>query len=415
MYIPRYPAFVLLGFIYLFASVQGSSVAAAPERMIPVVIETEWFSSNRVYLPMEGPGFVETFSVEDLIASKKIVLSGSLVGLRDRPDRRGNAIACRQPSKSGAKGPIGWIRVQNNRRSLYWFRGAEVNVDVIDARGRTVPGTGYLCHASILIDCDRHNREFPEATPPYREFFSLSQGMNNAMLPDGFGVPVASDEKLTFNLRTVNRIQNKPVRIRLRFTSYLAIDDKAHPVTALSWCRPGAAVVLSGTAAKNKEEEHGHCSSDFCRSEGQDAPNDTTNSVVKNEQGQKIAYHWVLPPGVHGYSSPIDLWRLTSGGPIRAVMPHVHPFCEQVQLIERRSGYKPKILFTVHCRTDLNPYIRIEHLDYLAIPQGVPLHRNASYGYEAVFNNTSGVNQDAMVVPIIFFSDLKFKRPIWAS
>ncbi len=151
-----------------------------------------------------------------------------------------------------------------------------------------------------------------------------------------------------------------------------------------------------------------------------DAPNDVLHRRLntpfdRNEKGEEITWHWVIPPGRHRYRTMHPEHRFGEEGPIRAAGAHVHPFCEKITMIEEVPGRPEKIVFTIHCQTDASRGIRIAHIDYLTWPStGITLNKEAHYGWEVTYNNTSGVDQDSMAGVTLYFSDLKFQKPTWA-
>jgi hypothetical protein len=202
------------------------------------------------------------------------------------------------------------------------------------------------------------------------------------------------------------------------------VPDKAltRPIQPLNIFHSGINVVVGGASDPNRLLPAGCGGAAKCdmKRMGKAPPNDVLHRKLKapfdkNEKGEEITWHWVIPPGRHTYRTMHPEHRFDEEGPIRAAGAHVHPFCEKIALIEVRPGQPEKTVFTINCRTDTSRGIRIAHIDYLTWPEtGITLDKNAVYGWEVTYNNTSGVDQDSMAFVTLYFSNLKFQKPEWA-
>src|SRR5262249_20191455 len=147
----------------------------------------------------------------------------------------------------------------------YWFRGAEF--DILDEHGRIIPNSEFLCHGCINIYPRWHNRVFPDSTPCIRkEMCTTTQGLTKMMLPDGFAVPLASDEQLQFVLSSRNNTTNAPRRIAIRCTMYLVADkDLQKSPIALNFCDSQIGVLVGKSKGTN-------CADSCCMSTGEATP-----------------------------------------------------------------------------------------------------------------------------------------------
>lgn len=407
--------------------------APTDEHLITAVVEVGPFLINTLYLSGEGPGRIRDISIEELIANKETVwveptlgLSKKLAEINAENPHFKAAIAAQNPAVGAATQQT----PEQNRMTemapgqrLYWVRGTKL--EIIED-GKILPHPEFLCHSLISFDSSKHREYFPISSGVSGNFmFNFSQGITNIIFPEDFGIPMNSNERLQFAFKSLNRTSDKSRLIKCRWTLYFVADSGlTRPIQALNWYHSGIAVLVGDATSKNRLLPGG-CGARMCGlkglSKGKTPPNDVLHkrlgtSFDKNEKGEEITWHWVIPPGRHSYRTMHPEHRFDLEGPIRAAGAHVHPFCEKMSLIEAIPGQRKKTVFTLHSRTDTSQGIRIMHIDYLTWPAtGITLSKDkkAQYGWEVTYNNTSGVDQDSMAGTTLYFSDLKFQKPVW--
>src|SRR5262249_24085203 len=158
----------------------------------------------------------------------------------------------------------------------------------------------------------------------------ITQGQNSIMLPAGFGVPLASDEKIQMGLQAANRSTDQHRRIKIQCIFYFSKDKEVKkPMQALTLKPTSINVIRKKGGAAAKVDSN--CSACVEASEGEDAPNDLNHMFMHNGcNGEVRSAHWVVPPGVHAYRDPIsknECPEFALNGPIRAAQVHVHPYC----------------------------------------------------------------------------------------
>ncbi len=368
------------------------------------------FDVHRRYKSMEGPYVLCTFKVGDLIASKEVALPESLVSY---DIKAGNLSMLGSNSKSTRIA----ARTNAEPRSLLWLKG--VKLEVLDEENKVLPTAEFICHFNIEINRAFRAQIFPQSewcTSP--RLITISQGQTEEYFPEGFAVPAASDEEWNFAFQLANRTTDKHRRLKHRCTLYFVKDsDLTQPITALNWYTPYVYV-----AADPNFQDASHkdaCLSCFGMTAGVNAPNNIL-SLPKDDQGLTISPHWIVPPGVHTYTTHLAGWIMPgfSEKPrtIHAVWSHVHPFCTSLALYKCNDKTRQKI-FSNSVETKTSPGLEIKSIEYLSSKQGISTGEVSQphYVLETTYSNTSGVAQDAMASVGIFCADGIFVKPEWAQ
>lgn len=396
----------------------GSPRKISEGPVVTAVVDVGPFDLHRKYKSMEGPYLRQQVRVGDLLATGKLVLpepmikfveGSTLAGLRKLPDK--------QPTSVNR--PDGLNDTAGQKRQLYWLKGA--TVEVLDEHGRPMPNAEFFCHMVVFVDKNfRNNDAFSQAEPVGNErLLFLSQGLSKFFFPNGFAVPVATDETWVLSFQAANRTSDLHRRVKHRCTLYFIKDSAAHSeLRALHWYMPYVAVLQDKSEAlacstKNRNLDCMAASSGAC------APNSVPASTVFDALGRKQAGHWVVPPGTHTYKMPLDLQPGLSSfaaknRTIHAVWCHVHPLCTRSSLTDV-TGRKAKEVYTVMVKTDSGRGLEIKHIDNIYSESGIAILKGHRYQLEATYVNNTSLPQDSMINHGVFCADLKFVRPKWSE
>ena len=384
-----------------------------------VILVAGPFDLHRKYRSMEGPFVTTSFVVGDLVTSKRIDLPEGMVNFIENGGKPPSMMGGASSGPAAGK-PIGLVHDQNPP-ALYWIKG--VKMQVLDEDGKVLPTAEFICHWNMDINQEAHNKLFPEGHPCINDrVFSISQGETEQYLPSGYGIPVASNEKLQFSFQCANRTTNEHRRIRHKLTVYFEKDrDLTEPITALYWYVPFLTVVVDHNNPQAAELAKQDCSMCLGTSTGINAPNNVVGGLVTEGDGTRKSGHWVIPPGEHTYTDTIAEARdpgfaQTFRQPvIRAAWTHVHPLCTKVSLYEVKNSGRKEIM-SAHCNTKTEPGLQITHLDFITAPKsGILLNPDgAHYELQVSYNNTLATAVDSMAAMGIFFQDDDFARPLWA-
>ena len=374
------------------------------------------FDIHRKYRSMEGPFVDQTFTIADLLESKKITLPEPMVRWVEQGgkvsmtggDNKGN-----KEEPAGAN-PVGLVYADISKRELYWLKG--VKLQVLDENDKVLPTGEFICHMNLDVAASVHDAAFKTAEKVSNtRLITLTQGQTEIKFPDGYGVPVASFEPFRFTFQAANRTTDAHRRLKHLCTlEFIKDSDLKKPLTALAWYAPYIAVNIDKTPNALAPDHEMHGPSCLGNSAGTTAPNFVNGSVIKNNGGEHLVGHWAIPPGVNTYTSPItderDYGFNHQDRIVHAVWSHIHPMCEEATL-SVCDGSKKTPIWTVHSQTDTSHGLEIKHIDDLYSAKGIVLPKDKHYELSATYANTTGQLQDSMVVQGIFYEDKKFSKP----
>lgn len=204
---------------------------------------------NQAFQNAEGP----VFSV-DLSAS----LAGNSQSLKSQPTVEisiDHLLDAKHLSLSAALTDRGGSC--SHDRELLWLKG--VSLDVTGQDGKDEPLKSVDIRESIEVDINTRNKLFLEATAAKeRHLLTLSRGEHSVIFPAGLGVPVATDERWTFNF-TPAEASKLPPECKVKCTLYFIKDiDLIYPIKSLEWMpakTAGSARFIAGGSAFIKDDK----------------------------------------------------------------------------------------------------------------------------------------------------------------
>jgi len=379
------------------------------------VLEAGPFDLHRRYRSMEGPYISFNFHPGDIIASKEVNLPEGLVTFVE-----GNSEA---PAMMGAaangtmtRDVKGLVDTSDKPRILYWLKG--IKLEVLDENDKPLPTAEFICHWNLDVNPNFRNKIFPAAARCETvRLATITQGQTEITFPDGYGVPVASDEPWNAVFQAANRTTDDHRRVKHRCTLYFIKDtDLVYPITALGWYAPWIYVVIDKNSPEAAMTEKTKCPSCLGLSLAVNAPNNTANGVFTDRKGRLLSGHWVIPPGKHTYTATVndemEPGFNAKSRTIHAVWSHVHPLCTDLSLYRCEGDSREKI-FSTSAKTSTAHGLQIERINYWTSKKGIVLPDKVNYEMQVTYNNTTKVPQDSMATAGMFFEDPTFARPDW--
>ncbi len=390
------------------ALIKDPTVVDSPEGPVHQVNVTVGpFDIHRKYRSMEGPYVSETLKVSDMLATKQISVGEAAVKFVEN----GN-----QPSMMGGNGSsktTSTVLHSTEPKQLIWAKG--VKLIVLDEHDKPLPTAEFICHYNV--DVDPRNTVFPEVHTGSSRLFTLTQGQTDFHFPEGYGVPLSSNEFLHITFQAANRTTTAHRRLKHMCTlDFVKDSDLKMAMKPLSWYTPYVAVQLNDKTKLEGPEVHGPAC--MVLSTGENAPNATKGSVVTDANERKMTGHWRVPPGIQPYTCPIsedrDYGFASEDRMVRAVWTHVHPLCKNVKLMVC-DGAKKTPAWSVDINTKTDHGLEIASIGDLYFKDGVLLPKGKHFEIDSIYDNTTGITQDSMVSQGIFFDDTKFVKPDWKN
>jgi hypothetical protein len=305
------------------------------------------------------------------------------------------------------QGPYRVLKVQltdSTTHELVWVVGYEAAI--VDADSREPKSPEFMCHSNVDLDMARHRQIFKWQKYPSRRLFTLSEGQTEVRLPDGFGIPLRSDEPLSVTAQVLNHnYKGAPVRVRQRVTvHYIRDRGLKQPLVPLYQRGINTLVRLDGPGGAWNTAVNEHAAHQHGGAEGMGA--DTV--PYRDKQGRTFAGHWVVKPGRETRRTPINGWlQLQEDLRIHYVSVHLHPFAESLRLLDLTTG-DTVLTSAAENRPER---VGLARVDQIASREGITLKKDHQYELVSEYNNTSGSDRTAMAVMYLYIADTEFKRP----
>ncbi len=312
-------------------------------------------------------------------------------------------------------GPMGTLRFEIDPGAgpeLLWITGFDAVMTAPD--GETEMSREFMCHTNLSIRPGPGVLyEFPTALQPSSgRLFTLAQGQLSIRLPPGFGVPVLSNQTVQVAAQVLNHnIADHPFEVRHRISIEFVRDrDLARPLTPLMPRAVFGMKLIGGSdgyfalrAGEIDAKLHG----EGCQV-GVDAGTQYS-AVLKDDQGRTFSGHWIVKPGrEENHTLVTRLLALPYDTTLHYVAVHLHPFAKSVELRDLTGG---TTVYTSHAR-QVPDRVGLAEVEFLSSAEGIPLYKDHQYEVVSVYDNTSGVDQDAMATMFLYLAakDLDLAR-----
>jgi len=238
---------------------------------------------------------------------------------------------------------------------------------------------------------------------------TLSQGQFSIDLPDGFGIPVMSDEPLTLTTQVLNHNThnaNLSLRHKITFT-YVKDKDLTKPPRPLYVSSPFGMKLLKG-----KDGYFGLQVADPKRHgpgclPGQHADNGTTTGMFYDTLGRRFSGHWKVKPGKEiNHTLVTSSLALPYDTTIHYIAIHLHPYAEYVELVDLTTN---KTVFRSRA-TAPTKGIGLAHVETYSSDTGIPIYAGHQYELVSAYNNPTDKDQDAMATMFIYMLDKEFEH-----
>ncbi len=352
---PTWPALVALAGILLAC---GTEPPLSPVPVREVSLYSDSYRVDRIYRSMTGPASVRRFSFD----------------------------------------PQGPPR-------LVWITG--YRAEIVGPDQQTM-SPEFMCHSNLdFTDGKEHADKLRGGSRTVRRIFTASQGQMAIAFPEGFGLPVLSNERFDLTTQVLNlNAQQQRFDVRHKTTLEFVMDEDAgREMKPLYQFALQSMVLLDGPDGfPGVPEGTGHGTS--C-AVGVAAMGETP---IDDAFGRKFAAHWVVEPGRHVYHTPVTkMVKIPAESTtVHFIAVHLHPFAESLELRDWTTG---ETVFKSRAR-NRDQSIGLRHVDSFASEEGLVLYSNRGYELIATYDNTSGEPQDSMAVMYLYAADPVFRNPL---
>src|SRR5258708_17985260 len=103
---------------------------------------------------------------------------------------------------------------KEGKPELLWVKS--VHVDIVGEDGKTPARSEFMCHMNIDLDPTKHQALLATPYPASTRLLTLSQGVFEGKVPEGYGYPVVSIEPLIVFTQVLNHNIANPVNVKVR-------------------------------------------------------------------------------------------------------------------------------------------------------------------------------------------------------
>jgi cyclophilin family peptidyl-prolyl cis-trans isomerase len=240
--------------------------------------------------------------------------------------------------------------------------------------------------------------------------FTLSQGQFTINLPEGFGVPIMSDEKFSLATQVLNHnIKDADLDVRHRvLIDFIRDKNLKGPLVPVFPANGFVMALVDGETGVYNVDDPTETQKEATCLPGLHANSAFKSSLYTDKVGQKFTGHWVVKPGKEQRHTRVTDWlNIPYDTTLHYVALHVHPFAETMELKDLTTG---KTIF----KSKMNgpkKGVGIESIKHFTSKEGVPMYKDHEYEMVSTYNNTSGIDQDAMASMFLYLADKEFQKP----
>lgn len=300
------------------------------------------------------------------------------------------------------------VLMEGRPPELVWITG--FRTEIVGEDGASPMSPEFMCHINLDSDMEHHKRLFGWTKNVSPRFFTLSQAQFGLELPQGFGVPVMSDEPFLLGTQVLNHnFDNADFQVRHKVTVDFVRDrDAKTPMKPLFATNAYGMKLLEGKDGRFGSPFTEPAEKGVSCLPGEHAPAAAGSSVYPDSFGRTFSGHWVVKPGREvNHTDVTQALSLPFDTTIHYINIHLHPFAQSLELRDTTTGR------TVFKSRVTNPRGRIglEEVESLSSAEGLPVYKDHRYELISVYNNTSRVDQDAMATMFFYLFDKEFKKP----
>lgn len=287
-----------------------------------------------------------------------------------------------------------YFAIDNSTEELLWLTSFKTEAFLSDESTR-MPND-FVCHTNFEYrDAEHYNRWnlTERINKQYPRITSISNGIEAFELPEGFGFPIFSNERIFLNAQALNHnvtdsIFNIKHKIEIGF-----IKHGEKPLKAL---QPKTLYMMLPFDMNNPFVGPTDKLPNAC------IPVETKNHTYYDDKGNPLSGHWVFSPGRHHFSfnatkqlsikDSIRLYQITS---------HLHPFAERLQLVDKTTN---TVIY--NCESEnFEDKIGLKNTPTFTSTEGIWLYENREYEMMLEVNNTTNTDQEMMASMAIFYND----------
>ena len=289
-----------------------------------------------------------------------------------------------------------------------------IQAEIVGADGESPESPEYFCHSTFVNSQSQpfnSQRILGPTLGRVQMMFTLVQGMAEVRFPEGFGMPVLSNDRFNNHVMVMNPSErNETIHVgvdsRIEYVRDAELDQSMKPLFLLALVTK---VPLEGQDADHASHEHGgehsclSADADSTVAQSVDRTGQKFLPLSKSESGIEQTGHWYVPPGRHVYRHRLNPMAGEISYDTRAhyIFAHLHPYGESLELIDLTTG---ESVFKA-LANNYSDQVAVEKITHYSSAKGIPILRDHDYEIVAIYNNTTSHNVDSMAVMYLYLHD----------
>lgn len=287
-----------------------------------------------------------------------------------------------------------YLAIDNSTEELLWLTSFKTDAFLSDESTR-IPND-FVCHTNFEYrDAEHYNRWnlTERINKQYPRITSISNGIEAFELPEGFGFPVFSNERIFLNAQALNHnvtdsIFNIKHKIEIGF-----IKHGEKPLKAL---QPKTLYMILPFDINNPFVGPTDKLPNAC------IPVETKLHTYYDDKGNPLSGHWLFSPGRHHFSfNATKQLSIKDSIRLHQITSHLHPFAERLQLVDKTTN---TVIY--NCESEnFEDKIGLKNTPTFTSTEGIWLYENREYEMMLEVNNTTNTDQEMMASMAIFYND----------
>lgn len=292
-----------------------------------------------------------------------------------------------------------YVIINEDKEELLWLTSFKTNVFTTNEKTRL--SNDFVCHTNFEYRAAEHYNRWDltnRINSTYPRITSISNGVEDFKLPEGFGFPVFSNEKLFLNAQALNHnITDSTFHIKHKIEMGF-VKDKIKRLKPLA---PKTIFMMLPFDANDPYAGPTEIMPNAC------IPVETKNHTYYDDKGNPLSGHWIIPPGKQYYSyNTTEQLAIKDSIRLHQITSHLHPFAEKFILKDITTN-------TVIYECISKNYTKktgIKTAPTFTSKEGIWLYKDHEYEMQLDINNTSGVDQEMMGSMAIFYHDKELEE-----
>ncbi|MFD2917553.1 hypothetical protein [Psychroserpens luteus] len=294
-----------------------------------------------------------------------------------------------------------YLMIDDSKEELLWLTSFKTNAVSSDEQRKM--SNDFVCHTNFEYrDAEHYNRwnMTERINSQYPRITSISNGVEAFDLPDGFGFPVFSNERLFINAQALNHnitdsTFNIKHKIKIGFTKN---SDKT-----LIPLQPKTVFMMFPYDPQNPFEGPTEMLPNAC------IPVETKNHSYLDNDGNALSGHWIITPGKHSYSyDTSQQLQIKDSIRLHQITSHLHPFADRFKLKDKTTG---EVIYD--CKSEnFTDKIGLKNTPSFSNQKGIWMYKDHTYEMLLEVDNITDKDQEMMASMAIFYYDADMDHKI---